>query len=207
MSLSDPSEATPSSEQVRWTPVSPNTNTNPVNRIDGNAVTREGIADQETDDKAAHYSENPDNHALKDEKGRSLSSKKFLEDLEALRRKREEQKVALNPMGILLSCGINAEEEEVEMQCQLCCPEAVELNPATESKANPENGDKEPGGPRDDRPEVESSAIAEEAQPAILAREPGNPTAQEREDHNATHLPFRSWCRACGRTAMQSCTL
>ena len=27
-----------------------------------------------------------------------------------------------------------------------------------------------------------------------VARDPGDPTTKEREDHNATHIPFRSWC-------------
>ena len=30
-----------------------------------------------------------------------------------------------------------------------------------------------------------------------MARDPGDPTTKEREDHNATHRPFRSWCPIC----------
>ena len=30
-----------------------------------------------------------------------------------------------------------------------------------------------------------------------MARDPGDPTTKEREDHNATHIPFRSWCPIC----------
>ena len=29
------------------------------------------------------------------------------------------------------------------------------------------------------------------------ARDPGDPPTKEREDHNATHIPFRSWCPIC----------
>ena len=37
----------------------------------------------------------------------------------------------------------------------------------------------------------------EEAVKVKLCKDPGCPTAQERAEHEATHLPFRSWCRAC----------
>ena len=30
-----------------------------------------------------------------------------------------------------------------------------------------------------------------------IARDPGNPTARGREDHCATHVPYRSWCPIC----------
>ena len=33
--------------------------------------------------------------------------------------------------------------------------------------------------------------------PLKVARDPGDPTTKEREDHNATHIPFRSWCPIC----------
>jgi hypothetical protein len=29
------------------------------------------------------------------------------------------------------------------------------------------------------------------------AKDPGEPTSEERERHSKTHLPFRSWCRKC----------
>ena len=41
--------------------------------------------------------------------------------------------------------------------------------------------------------EVES----EEARPPEVLRDPGAPTSKEIEEHNATHLPFRSWCPYC----------
>ena len=30
-------------------------------------------------------------------------------------------------------------------------------------------------------------------------RDPKAPTSEEREEHEKTHLPFRSWCRRCVR--------
>ena len=40
----------------------------------------------------------------------------------------------------------------------------------------------------------------DEPQEAIapkVYKDPGQPTAQEREAHRATHLPYRAWCEEC----------
>ena len=37
----------------------------------------------------------------------------------------------------------------------------------------------------------------EEAKIAKPMRDPGQPTSAEREAHEATHLPYRSWCPVC----------
>ena len=37
----------------------------------------------------------------------------------------------------------------------------------------------------------------EECNPARLAPEPGEPTAEEVEEHRVTHMPYRSWCEEC----------
>ena len=37
----------------------------------------------------------------------------------------------------------------------------------------------------------------EEAKPAKLLRDPAAPTQQEIDAHEATHLPYRSWCAVC----------
>ena len=37
----------------------------------------------------------------------------------------------------------------------------------------------------------------EEARLPKKARDPGEPTRAEWEEHQATHLPFRSWCPHC----------
>ena len=37
--------------------------------------------------------------------------------------------------------------------------------------------------------------------------EPGEPSSEERREHELTHLPFRSWCRHCvkGRGKEKAC--
>ena len=37
----------------------------------------------------------------------------------------------------------------------------------------------------------------EEARKPMIRRAPREPTKQEIDDHDATHLPFRSWCPMC----------
>ena len=37
----------------------------------------------------------------------------------------------------------------------------------------------------------------EEAREPVLLRDPGLPTPKEVEQHNVTHMPFRSWCPHC----------
>ena len=39
----------------------------------------------------------------------------------------------------------------------------------------------------------------EEGRDPIRAQTPQKVTAQDREHHNLTHTPFRSWCRICVR--------
>ena len=36
-----------------------------------------------------------------------------------------------------------------------------------------------------------------EAQVPKCVRDPGEPTLQEKKDHEKTHMPYRSWCRHC----------
>ena len=38
-----------------------------------------------------------------------------------------------------------------------------------------------------------------EAAPTIAIKAPYQPTQKEIDDHNPTHLPYRSWCRHCVR--------
>jgi len=51
----------------------------------------------------------------------------------------------------------------------------------------------------EDAEEVEDEIDAEaaEAAPIKIARDPGDPTPGEREIHNITHIPYRSWCSIC----------
>ena len=37
--------------------------------------------------------------------------------------------------------------------------------------------------------------------PVVLKKDPGAPTLEEREQHYATHLPYRSWCPVCVKAA------
>ena len=49
-------------------------------------------------------------------------------------------------------------------------------------------------------PEVEASEEdGEEAEKPKTREMPRGPTKKERQDHETTHLPFRSWCRHCVR--------
>jgi hypothetical protein len=45
--------------------------------------------------------------------------------------------------------------------------------------------------------EEEEEEQVEEAKVSKPARDPGAPTKAEIEEHEATHLPFRSWCPCC----------
>ena len=38
---------------------------------------------------------------------------------------------------------------------------------------------------------------SDEARAPEVLRDPGTPTQKEMEEHNITHLPFRSWCPHC----------
>ena len=38
-----------------------------------------------------------------------------------------------------------------------------------------------------------------ESAPIAVASSPKEPTQQERDEHEATHLPYRSWCKHCVR--------
>ena len=54
------------------------------------------------------------------------------------------------------------------------------------------------GDEQDDAQEEEEiDAEAAEDAPVKIARDPGDPTPGERERHNATHIPYRSWCPVC----------
>ena len=47
----------------------------------------------------------------------------------------------------------------------------------------------------------EGSEVGEEARAPRVRRAPKGPTQLEREQHEATHLPFRDWCAHCVRGA------
>ena len=43
----------------------------------------------------------------------------------------------------------------------------------------------------------EAQEEGEEAQGPVMARIPGEPTQEEREEHMITHVPYRQWCQHC----------
>ena len=48
--------------------------------------------------------------------------------------------------------------------------------------------------------ELDGDEMQKEGEEAVvpkLVRDPGEPTAQERAEHEKTHLPYRSWCKFC----------
>ena len=49
----------------------------------------------------------------------------------------------------------------------------------------------------DDQDAMEVECGQYQDPPVRIARDPGAPTEKEREEHNATHLPHRSWCPVC----------
>ena len=51
--------------------------------------------------------------------------------------------------------------------------------------------------PFEEEEEEEVGNFSEEAAPVRVGKDPGMPSAQERAAHEPTHLPYRSWCRAC----------
>ena len=54
----------------------------------------------------------------------------------------------------------------------------------------------------EDGSEIEGEEAEEEAEVPRKAREPSEPTDEERRRHEMTHLPFRSWCPHCVRGRM-----
>ena len=51
-------------------------------------------------------------------------------------------------------------------------------------------------------PEAEGEEAEEEAEVPRKAREPSEPTDEERKRHETTHLPFRNWCPYCVKGRM-----
>ena len=45
--------------------------------------------------------------------------------------------------------------------------------------------------------EAEEDDEEEEAMRCKVVRDPGEPSQRERDEHDVTHLQFRSWCRVC----------
>jgi hypothetical protein len=72
-------------------------------------------------------------------------------------------------------------------------PDAYPVGPPTPTTEVDEQEPRAESGGVPDEPEHP----AEEARAARPARDPGAPTQAMRDAHEATHLPFRSWCAEC----------
>ena len=58
--------------------------------------------------------------------------------------------------------------------------------------------DKETSREDDEKEDEEHIMCGQYAKPPIrVAKDPGAPIEAEIEEHNATHLPHRSWCPIC----------
>ena len=92
------------------------------------------------------------------------------------------------------------ENEAADRHADECTSGAEEedrshLEPAAEAQSSACSADA--GGEIGDR--MEEQGGEEEAAKAKIYPMPGEPTPRERQIHDATHLPFRSWCRFCIR--------
>ena len=54
-------------------------------------------------------------------------------------------------------------------------------------------------GPEEEEREEDERQDEEEGRPPVTRKRPKMPSKREREEHEATHVPFRSWCRHCVR--------
>ena len=52
----------------------------------------------------------------------------------------------------------------------------------------------------EEKAEGEEEAQGQEVRVQKGLRDPGEPTPAEREEHERTHVPYRSWCSICVRT-------
>lgn len=57
---------------------------------------------------------------------------------------------------------------------------------------------------QEEEEEIDQRVRSEEAVTPTIKKEPRTPTTQERAEHEATHLPFRSWCRQCVEGRMEN---
>ena len=74
-------------------------------------------------------------------------------------------------------------------------------NQRTKSSKEDEEGERREGDEGEGRKDEEEDQDGdeEEAQEPVTRRAPKGPTKEEREKHEATHLPFREWCQHCIR--------
>ena len=61
----------------------------------------------------------------------------------------------------------------------------------SETREDGENGNKE------EMRIPDGGEAPQEGQAPKVLRDPGQPTARQREIHECIHIPFRAWCREC----------
>ena len=84
--------------------------------------------------------------------------------------------------------GLDYDDDDETEECEKCGDSESEVEVANDVKSQEEDAkiiDEE-----------EEPTIDEEA-PVRTTRNPADPTAEERERHDATHLQFRAWCPVC----------
>ena len=68
------------------------------------------------------------------------------------------------------------------------------------SQYTPVSPDTQQGPEKDKEMEdVSEEVVCEEVRAPVTVRNPLNPTRKEIEEHEVTHIPFRSWCKHCIR--------
>ena len=110
------------------------------------------------------------------------------------------------PSSISPSHGNYYDDVTDEHACQVKseCAEDESLMPVGQEESEDQNQgseDRREGQDQgdDDDDDHEDQDAEEEARNPRGARDPGQPSQQEREDHERTHIPFRPWCEACIR--------
>ncbi|MDA8582760.1 hypothetical protein N9L68_00975 [bacterium] len=101
---------------------------------------------------------------------------------------------------------VDAEAERIAVEERECFGDDDEEDGDDDNRGYAEEGDRTP---RDERAEVEAEEMLcgdcvdagedEEGAKPRTCRKPKLPSKKEIEEHEATHLPFRSWCRFCVR--------
>ena len=61
----------------------------------------------------------------------------------------------------------------------------------------PSEGDGEEEAGQGVAEEEDADEEEDEAMRCRVCKDPGEPSQRERDEHDVTHLPFRSWCRVC----------
>ena len=75
----------------------------------------------------------------------------------------------------------------------------MEWDQDVEEEAQRRQKEKEEERHKGEEAGMEGEGDTEEAAEVKIRRSPGEPTSREREEHEATHIPYRDWCRRCVR--------